>query len=309
MTSHNCNRLSVRVLAAHAEPSKPNNHRTPGDRLGDRLSIMWESKSSVTSDMVVANMAAKQYDVALVLLSQMEIEDNVLSEMNALRLCQCLYFRYRYMSALERTTKYIEDGNYLPEMLFLKGMCHYRMGQFILAHGVFSVKPEWRRWALKAELKKDRVCIVLGRKPTYERDLAAELAFTDAKSTITVVLTAENVKKDLLLVGVNPYWLEICYNEPHRQIVRYAELHDRVKPDSVAVTVTDTAVTVVLEKEAPAPWPRLAIAPTAVDMNTLLTGSGMELTDTEACDSYDAVCKVRSEVAPDFYGSWSSYHV
>ena len=124
----------------------------------------------VSDDAVVDNMAHKSYSLAIVLLSQMQRETGVLSKINQFRLCQCLYFTRRYVAALEKAKQFIAAGNTMPEMYFLRGMCHFQMGQWTLAIEMFKRKK--RECVEKGALfrcgravRKTRFCITNRRFP------------------------------------------------------------------------------------------------------------------------------------------------
>ena len=269
----------------------------------------------VSDDAVVDNMAHKSYSLAIVLLSQMQRETGVLSKINQFRLCQCLYFTRRYVAALEKAKQFIAAGNTMPEMYFLRGMCHFQMGQWTLAIEMFKRKKrEWHRWLRKAEVKRDSTGdrpIIIGEMPTKADDEKATFEFQDDKATVKLQIPLAGIDPNELKVHVNDYWLELVYDDGHRKFTKSVELFDKVIPKSVKVDVTVKGVSLELTKAKEAPWPSLNWTSDSViekNFDVVLEKMNLvqEFTDEEAAELFEDLIPQLKEEAPNISGWFDS---
>ena len=265
----------------------------------------------ISDDAVVENMEKKSYSLAYVLLEQMQKEAGILSKANQLRMCQCLYFNRRYLAALEKCKNFIESGNAMREMFFLRGMCHYQLGQWTIAAEMFSRHREWNRWLRKAQLRKEGQTdktVVIGEMPTRADDEKAAFAFEDRKTSIKIQIPLAGVDPSELKVNLNEYWLELAYDDGRRKFTKSVELFDKVVPKSLKLDVKDMSIEMEIDKVKEAPWPTLnGNTEPAIETNfdNVLEKMNIvqEFTDEEASELFESLIPQLKEEAPNI-ASW-----
>ena len=261
----------------------------------------------ITDEAIIANMEDKNYHIAIVLLAQMQKENGVLSNMNQFRMCQCLYFTHRYLAALEKAKKFISAGNGMPEMIFLRGMCHYQLGQYAIALDCFKRKREWVRWEKKAEMRKESSQsrgVVIGEMPTKAADEKATFEFKDSKKSIEIQINMTGVDPNILKVNLNELWLELTYDDGHRKFTKSCELYKKVVPKTLKLEVNDMFIKMQIEKEKEEDWPSLmAAAELAPDATweAVLQKLNLvpEFTDEEAAELFEKHIAQLKEEAQD----------
>lgn len=261
---------------------------------------------TTTDEAVITNMNVKNYHVALVLLAQIQRDSGTLSSMNQLRMCECLYFTRRYLSALEKAEYFLEAGNKMPELLFLKGMCHYQRGNFSGAHEIFRKRQDWWRWALKSSMEKEAAdkCIVIGEIPSKDVDEKVEFQFSDQPKSIKITLNIPGIDPNELKVSLNEYWLEVSYDDGYRKFAKSQELFEKVNAKTLKLTVTNEMITMEIEKAKEGEWPCLhSNTGPAIDTNFAEVLEKMDLvkeyTDEEAARLFEDLIPKMREEAPD----------
>jgi tetratricopeptide (TPR) repeat protein len=261
-----------------------------------------------TDDAIISNMKGKRYNAALVLLTQLSIENSGLSASNQVRYIQCLYHTKRYLAALEKCRQFSESGNTVPELMFLRGLCQFQLGQFVPAQEAFRKRREWCRWAKKAELRRDSTATVIriGEMPSKNDDEKVSTPeFRQTHADIEIAIPLEGLDPADLRISAGELWLDLTYDDGRRKVAKSWELFAKVDPMSLKVDVTPAGVDVRLNKAEQQEWPTLD---TKVDieepLEELLASLGIpEYTDDAAAEQFEKSIALAKEEGIDI-SSW-----
>jgi hypothetical protein len=217
----------------------------------------------ICSDAIEKYMQQKNWQLALVVLTEISSETVSLSRANQLNMVLCLYHLKRYFAALEKSRRFIESGNNTPELLFLSGLCYYQSRQYANALEVFRMQPEWARWVKKAEVRKDQntskaFTVTIGDIPSKADDEKAEFTYVDSSKSLLISLPLEGVDVADLKVTIGPTWIDVTYDDGLRKIAKSLELYDKVVPKSKCVRVLPTGLKIEISKEVEGEWPSLS---------------------------------------------------
>lgn len=202
----------------------------------------------------------------------------------------------------------------MREMYFLRGMCHYQLGQWSMAAENFGRHREWTRWLLKAQMRRDGQTdktIVIGEMPTRADDEKAAFTFEDKPAAIKIQIPLAGVDPNELKVHLNEYWLELVYDDGRRKFTKSLELYDKVVRKSLKYLVKEMSIEIEIEKVKAAPWPTLnGNAEPAIETNfdSVLEKMSVvqEFTDEEASELFEALIPQLKEEAPNVAGWFES---
>jgi hypothetical protein len=210
-------------------------------------------------DPVLMNMKNRRYHTALTILKQMSSENSGLIPSNEVRYVQCLYHMKRYRAALEKSRQFVESGNTLPELTFLRGLCAFSLGQWQTAAEFFRTKSEWVRWVKKCELREQNVApIRIGDWPTKAEDEKIEPTAEQTPRTLLITIPLLGADPNDLRITAGETWLDLVYDEGQRKVNKSWELFEKVFPQSLQYEVTPMGIKVRLEKVDEGEWPSLS---------------------------------------------------
>ena len=101
------------------------------------------------SDTILLNLNNGNYDVALLLIDQLEQDSELPKEVQVYKV-ECLYALQRFLEAHELASKYWEAGNNSKDLLFMRGIICFSLQQYDTAIPIFNEDPQWSIWKQKA---------------------------------------------------------------------------------------------------------------------------------------------------------------
>jgi hypothetical protein len=267
----------------------------------------------IHDDQIVINMRDNRYHAALVLLTELAAGGRPLSRENQFRMLVCLYHTRKYRTVIEKSRQFSEAGNSTTEILFLRALSHFQLGQFPIARQFFSHSTDWARWAKKASIKTDcspsRI-VVIGELPQKFETDDVELGFSETPAAISITFPLRGIDPDDLKITVGVLWFDVLYEDPTRRFALYYELFDRVIPNSAVIENSPETVVVNIEKQKEGIWGCLvredsiesSIGPHFEDLVSKLD-LHRDLSDEVASEEFERSVNLSREEVPDI-SSW-----
>ena len=143
------------------------------------------------SDTILLNINNGNFDVALLLIDQLEQDSELPKEVQVYKV-ECLYALQRYLEAHELASKYWESGNNSRDLLFMRGMICFSLQQYDTAIPIFNEDPQWSVWKQKAytlsQIAKGQTQQITFHDPPPAFD-RKDLKYYWSQTETTVILT------------------------------------------------------------------------------------------------------------------------
>jgi hypothetical protein len=262
--------------------------------------------------MIVTNMRDRRYHAALVLLTELNSLESTLSKANQFRLLECLYRTKKYRSVIEKSREYAESGTSANDIIFLRALCHYQLGQFSRAREIFCRYPEWARWEKKAAIKADSSAkvITIGEVPPKIDPDKFDATFTESPELISITVPLPGLDPHDLKFSIGESWIDVTCDDPTKRISKSWDLFGKVLPASAKYTVGPESISVELRKKGEGIWGRLTYEdPTEVAFESKLTDflsqlhPDRELSDESASEQFEQSVNLSRETGVDI-SSW-----
>ena len=215
------------------------------------------SFAQTIDDNINAHMQKGKYEIAIVLLGQLRKEMKKLSPKNELNYITCLYQTQRYLEALENIKRITDNYGTMRELLFMKGLCLYKLNKYQDAKMVFSEVDEWHNWVLKCSyMEKELPMIHLGESATPIPLNNSKNEYYQSNEYITNTIFAKGLTKDQVVVTFYPFSVDILIKASAKDaFMKSLELYDEIVPECCETKVSPIKIEIKMKKKKPAMWP------------------------------------------------------
>ena len=247
-----------------------------------------------TADSIIQNMNNGNYDVALILIDQLQ-EDTPLTQDFQLCKVQCLYALNRFFEAHEAASKYAEEGNDLQDLTFMRGLICFALGQYESAKKFFGTDPQWSIWQQKTnamnQIAKGQTSQITFSEPLQETDFSkVKKKWSQTDTSVTVSLMAPNFLICQVKASFHFQAIDVIISENNEKKAISIDLEKPISPRTGVYACYSDRIEFTAEKEKPKEVWTFQEVPKEKDSDITLESILLEL---------DTIPEVTNEMALD----------